>query len=118
MTAKKIFFSLVALSLIGVAMAFLILKEKEHDGHWPWPLNGRVINHSPKPVQVWDDNSQFYFVAAGQSSSNSLDIDHAQEPSSQRWCKIDAHTLVVNPNGTFANCPCYALAAGRPCIKF
>ncbi len=118
MTAKKYFFILIALSLLGVALAFLILKEKERDGHWPWPLNGRVINQSALTVKVWDDDNGFYSLAAGQSSSNSKDIDHAQEPRSQRWCKIDAHSLVVNADGLFANCPCFALGAGRACIKF
>ncbi|QZA77579.1 hypothetical protein K4H28_15085 [Deefgea tanakiae] len=118
MTAKKFFFGLIVLSLLGVALAFFILQEKERDGHWPWPLNGRVINQSPVAVKVWDDDHGFYTIAAGQSSSNNNDIDHVQEPSSQRWCKIDAHSLVVKPDGFFANCPCYALGAGRACIKF
>ncbi|MGL6040174.1 MAG: hypothetical protein ACRC01_03115 [Deefgea sp.] len=118
MTAKKFFFGLLVLSLLGTAFAFFILKGKERDGHWPWPLNGRVINQSPFAVKVWDDDHGFYSVAAGQNSSNNNDIDHVQEPSSQRWCKIDAHSLVVKADGLFANCPCYALDAGRACIKF
>lgn len=118
MSAKQFFLSLVALSVLGVALAFVILNEKERDGHWPWPLNGRVINQSSASVKVWDDDHGYYSVAAGEISSNAKDIDHAQETSSQRWCKIGAHTLVVKPNGSFANCPCYALDAGRPCIQF
>lgn len=118
MSAKHLFFALLALSLLGVAVAFFVLQKKERDGHWPWPLNGRVINQSAVAVNVWDDNHGFYTVAAGQSSSNNNDIDHVQEPSSRRWCKIDAHSLVVKPDGFFANCPCYALGAGRACIQF
>lgn len=118
MIAKKIFFGFIVLSLLGVALAFFTLQEKERDGHWPWPLNGRVSNQSPVAVKVWDDDHGFYTIAAGQTSSNSKDIDHVQEPSSQRWCKVGAHHLMVKADGTFANCPCYALAAGRPCIQF
>ena len=118
MSAKKFFFGLVALSLLGVALAFLIFNEKERDGHWPWPLNGRVVNQSAFNVKVWDDDHGFYSIAAGQTSRNTHDVDHAQEPLSQRWCKIDAHTVVLKRDGSFANCPCYALGAGRPCIRF
>ncbi|MBM5572667.1 MULTISPECIES: hypothetical protein [Deefgea] len=118
MTAKKFFFGLLGLSLVGVALLFFIQQEKERDGHWPWPLNGRVINQSPFKVKVWDDQNGFYTIAAGERSSNRKDVDHAQEPTSQRWCKIGARTLIVNPDGSFANCPCYALGAGRACIRF
>ena len=118
MSAKKFFFGLVALSLLGVALAFVIFNEKERDGHWPWPLNGRVINQSSTSVKVWDDDHGYYSIPAGKTSRNANDVDHAQEPLSRRWCKIGAHTLLVKPNGSFANCPCYALGAGRPCIQF
>ena len=118
MTAKKFFFGLVVLSLLGVTLAFFILQEKERDGHWPWPLNGRVNNQSPFEVKVWDDEHGFYTIAAGERSSNRKDVDHAQEPVSQRWCKIGARSLIVNADGSFANCPCFALGAGRACIQF
>lgn len=118
MSAKKFFFGLVVLCVLSVLLAFAIFNEKERDGHWPWPFNGRVINQSQQAVKVWDDDHGFYTIAAGQTSSNEYDVDHAQEPSSQRWCKIGAHNLQVKPDGSFGNCPCYALGAGRPCIRF
>ena len=118
MTAKKIFFGLVVLSLLALVLTFFIANEKERDGHWPWPLNGQIMNQSPFVLNVWDDDHGFYRIPANQTSRNAIDVDHVQEPISQRWCKIGAHTLRVKPDGSFANCPCYALGAGRPCIQF
>ncbi|WP_373974487.1 hypothetical protein NT239_12710 [Chitinibacter sp. SCUT-21] len=106
------------LCTLATAAVFIILQERERDGHWPWPLNGRVNNQSAQAVQVWDDDHGNYTVAAHSQSSNKLDIDHAFEATSGRWCKLSAHTLIVNADGRFANCQCFALNKGRPCIKF
>lgn len=106
------------LIVLAVASIFAIQQERERDGHWPWPLNGQIINNSNFTISVWDDDHGNYTLGAHQHSSQSLDIDHALEPATARWCKLGAHKLVVNADGHFDNCRCYALSKGRPCIQF
>ncbi|WP_273431040.1 hypothetical protein [Chitinibacter tainanensis] len=111
---------LVMLLLLAAAAAalFAVQQEKERDGHWPWPLNGEINNRSAQAVVVWDDDHGNYQIPAHSQSRRDWDVDHAQEPASGRWCKLGPHVLQVNPDGRFANCECYSLAKGRPCIKF
>jgi hypothetical protein len=118
MKLKIIVLGALLIIISAIALAFFILQERERDGHWPWPLNGQVINQSARAITVWDDDHGNYTVAAGAQSGKNFDIDHALEPATKRWCKLSAHTLIVKADGHFANCNCYALSKGRPCIKF
>ncbi|QLG88393.1 hypothetical protein HQ393_09110 [Chitinibacter bivalviorum] len=118
MKIRTVILALSLLCAVAFGLFFTIMQEKERDGHWPWPLNGQIHNQSDVVIQVWDDDHGHYSVAAKSESSRNLDIDHAKEPGTGRWCKLGEHTLIVAPNGRFENCPCYALKEGRPCIKF
>jgi len=114
---------LFALGICLVASAstiayFAIMQEKEQDGHWPWPLNGLLINQSAQPAKVWDDDHLHYTIAAHSRSGNELDVDHVQESASGRWCKVGPHTVTLKADGYLDGCPCYSLDAGRACIQF
>lgn len=97
---------------------FAIMQEKEQDGHWPWPLNGVLINQSSQAAKVWDDDHLFYTIAAKTRSGDKLDVDHVFEPASGRWCKIGMRAVTLRADGYLENCPCFALDAGRVCIQF
>ncbi|QLI82065.1 hypothetical protein HZU75_11295 [Chitinibacter fontanus] len=118
MKIRIVVLSSLLIITLAITAVFVIQQERERDGHWPWPLNGQIINNSNLIITVWDDDHGNYTLGAQQRSSKALDIDHALEPSTGRWCKLGAHTLIVNPDGRFANCSCYSLSKGRPCIQF
>ncbi|AMC35966.1 hypothetical protein [Janthinobacterium sp. B9-8] len=118
-TPARIIFTVICLLCTSAALAFfIIMQEKEQDGHWPWPVNGVLINQYSQATQVWDDDHRFYTIPAHTRSGNELDVDHAFEPASRRWCKIGPHTVTLKTDGYFKNCPCFALDAGRACIQF
>lgn len=107
----------LAISASAVAY-FAIMQEKEQDGHWPWPLNGVLINQSAQPAKVWDDDHLYYTIAAKTRSGDHQDIDHVQETASGRWCKVGMKTVTLKADGYLENCPCFSLEAGRACIQF
>lgn len=107
----------LAISASAVAY-FAIMQEKEQDGHWPWPLNGVLINQSAQPAKVWDDDHLYYTIAAKTRSGDHQDIDHVQETASGRWCKLGMKTVTLKADGYLENCPCFSLEAGRACIQF
>ncbi|MDP2902279.1 MAG: hypothetical protein Q8N96_04125 [Methylovulum sp.] len=107
----------LAISASAVAY-FAIMQEKEQDGHWPWPVNGVLINQSAHAAKVWNDDVLYTTIAAQSRSSDSQDVDHVFEPASGRWCKIGINTVTLKADGYLENCPCFSLDAGRACIQF
>jgi hypothetical protein len=96
-------------------MLLAFAHKKRELGHWPWPLNGELINNTSAPVQVWDDDHGPYEVPAHTRSQEGTDVDHVLEPSSGRWCKLGAHKVTVGHDGHIENCPCWSPGAGIDC---
>jgi hypothetical protein len=117
-TSRLIVLSVCLLGCASAIAYFAVMQEKELDGHWPWPLNGVVINQSAQAAKVWDDDHQHYQIAAHTRSGNELDVDHVQESATGRWCKVGPHTVTLQADGHLAGCPCFSLDAGRACIQF
>lgn len=72
-----------------------------------WPLNGRVINNSGQPIQVWSDDRGVYSIPAhGQSDRFDDDVDFVQEPGTQQWYKIGANNVTVDRDGHVSGYSC------------
>ncbi|HVZ39419.1 MAG TPA: DUF4157 domain-containing protein [Candidatus Kapabacteria bacterium] len=84
---------------------------------WWWPLNGRVINNSNDPVQVWSDKKGFYFIAAKSASAHfGEDVDHVRSKD-LKWYKVWIHNATVDENGKVHNYKCRVNNAGEDCPK-
>lgn len=89
-------------------------QEPEQLGFRPWPVNGRVINNSKRPVKVWSDSKGEYEIPPGESSGIFLeDVDHVQDASGQ-WWKIGANTVTIDEDGNVHNAKC-ATEMGQDC---
>lgn len=104
-------------SLLRLLVLALGLPAVAHAYVWPWPLNGKVINHYHAEVIVWADDKGGYRIPAGATSPDSDDVDHIKEPATGRWCKISLLTVTVNEDGRLNRCSCWVSRYGVPCGK-
>jgi hypothetical protein len=87
-------------SMAHVSPAVIYRKERL------WPLNGYVINHSSKPVTVWNDKRNIFTIAAGGNSDRFCeDVDHIKDEQGQ-WYKIGANTVTVDTTGKIDGYKC------------
>jgi hypothetical protein len=105
----------LGLGVLSAALFIAFLLKKRALGHWPWPLNGELINDSSAAVQVWDDDHGPYEVPAHTRSPADSDVDHVLEPASGRWCKLGPHKVTVTAEGRLGSCPCWSPGAGIDC---
>lgn len=101
-------------AILGAVLILGVMIGQAHARAWPWPLNGKVVNKYAESVAAWSDDKGIFRVPP-RSDTGFIDVDHVQEPKTNRWCKIGWRTVTVQEDGTVRNCKCWATNYGKGC---